>query len=270
MIRKTFLFALCSLCAAAAVAEPRGGLGVHAVMAKHALDMDMLSPAGDFRTMQKAGPTDAEVGDSDSFARDKTYLGVAQTEQLRLQADCSTVPPGSGPCIELNPAPGFTGVDESDLAFIELPGNATNSILCFTFTPFAQWSFSNTTPAPATAAMFLRPQVRIESETLDDPSLINPVTGLPFGGVLLDFTISNNLQQKTLQPGETESHFTALTRSCTGGLVNPRTLRGTYGLSDAQIKEFFKQPITLSFGVRGNVALVDFATYSVGIRIYGD
>ena len=52
--------------------------------------------------------------------------------------------------------------------------------------------------------------------------------------------------------------------------MSVRVLRDAYGLSEALIKDFFKNPITLTFGVRGSVALVPSATYRVGIRLYGD
>ena len=212
--------------------------------------------------------TEADVGDPDSFGRAQTYLGVTQGGVI-LQDDCTGSPPEAN-CIELNAAPAFTNVDASDLAVINLPGKATNSILCFTFTPFASWNWFNGTGTQQIAQMFLRPSVRIESVVLEDPSLIDPITGLPFNGVLLDSTISTFLQNRTLDDGESDFQFRATTRSCTGGLVNKRTLSGVYGLSDAVIIEFFKQPITVSFGVRGSVSMVTAANYSVGVRLYGD
>lgn len=217
-----------------------------------------------------AGVTLDTVGDPDSFGHNMIYLGVAQTEQVILTGDCTAYPPGAGRCIETNPAPASTTVNEPDLAAIQLPGKATRTILCFTFTPFATWQWENTTGAQQTAVMYLRPAVRIESEVLDDPSLIDPNTGLPFNGVLMDATISTFLQARTLDPGESDFQYRATTRSCTGGLVSVRSLRENYGLSDSVIKDFFKNPITISFGVSGNVSMVTDATYFVGVRLYGD
>lgn len=229
----------------------------------------MEMPIGDLTAMAPK-VTEDEVGDPYSFGRAKTYLGVAQTTSVTIQADCSAHPPDAGPCIETAPAPGVTSVDESDLGSIELPKKATKSLLCFTFTPFVNWQWSNFTGSPQTAQMFLRPTVKIESEVLLDPSLIDPGTGLPFNGVLLDSTISSFLQSRTIQDGETDFQFRALTRSCTGGIVNVRALRDSYGLPENVIKKFFKKPIKVSFGVRGSVSMVDYASYSTGIRLYGD
>ena len=117
--------------------------------------------------------------------------------------------------------------------------------------------------------MLLRPSVRIESEVLDDPSLVDPVSGLPFNGVLMESTVSTFLQYRSLEPGETDTQFHITTRSCIGGFASERQLRGL-GFSDAVIRDFYNNPITLTFGVRGSVSMVDSANYSVGIRLYGD
>jgi hypothetical protein len=216
------------------------------------------------------GVTEDTVGDPYSFGRAKNYLGVAQTESITLTADCSSFPPDGGICIQTNPAPANTSVDEPDLAVIQLPGKATHSIICFTFTPFASWNWYNGTGSPQLATMWLRPTVKIESEVLDDPSLIDPTTGLPFNGVLFDGAITTHLRARTIAPGDSENEYDATTRSCTGGLVSYPALSETYGLSDDLIKKFFKKPITITFGVTGSVQMVTDAGYSVGVRLYGD
>jgi hypothetical protein len=219
---------------------------------------------------KRAGVTEETVGDPYSFGRDKTYLGVVQTRRVALRDDCTGVPPEAGPCIELEPAPLATNVEEFDLGSIELPGRSTNSILCFTITPFAQWEWYNDTGTQQTADMFLRPYVKIESDVLDDPALINPNTGLPFDGVLLESTVSVALQSRTIDPNERDLQYRSFTRSCTGGLINIPALRDGYGLSERLIRDLFRNPITVTFGVVGHVSMVDWASYSVGIRLYGD
>ncbi len=226
---------------------------------------------GEWAELKASGVTEESVGDPYSFGRNKTYLGVAQTEWLTLQEDpCGPYVPGEGRCVQLDPAPDATFVDETDLAVIELPKKATKSILCFTFTPFANWQWDNSTGSQQVARMSLNPTVRIESEVLDDPSLIDPSTGLPFNGVLLDGPISTFSESRSLSPGEFDSRRQILTRVCTAGLVNVRSLKDGYGLSDQVIKDFFKKPITVTFGVRGAVSMMTYADYSVGIRLYGD
>ncbi len=78
------------------------------------------------KMMAKAALDEDLVGDADSFGREKTYLGVEQTTTLFIQSDCSGLDPEFSRCIEPNPAPANTFVDELDLGSIELPAKATN------------------------------------------------------------------------------------------------------------------------------------------------
>jgi hypothetical protein len=239
----------------------------HRLEGRFAPDMAQIANKGDI--------TVETVGDPDSFGHNKTYLGLAQTESVILTDPLAGEPSCSdyldagytAQCVDLNPAPNSTTVDFPDLASIQLPGKATKSIICFTFTPITSWNWSNNTGSAQTAIMALRPSVRIESETLNG---LNDPEGNPFNGVLMDATITTFLQYRTLNDGESDLQYNATTRSCIGGLVSERSLREGYGLSDKQIKDFFKNPITLTFGVRGSVAMVTYADYLVGIRLYGD
>ena len=278
MLKKTLVTVVALFCVAGLQAQTMIPAGMLAQIADETVDL--LSPEMEPRAMEtyateygeilkRRGVTEETVGDPYSFGREKTYLGVVQVRSVALRDDCTGYPP-EAPCVELGPAPAVTFVDEMDLGTIELPRRATNSILCFTFTPFASWEWNNMTPSQQTAQMWLRPKVRIESEVLDDPSLIDPGTGLPFNGVLLETTISTFLQSRTLDPNEYEMQFNATTRSCTGGLVNVRVLRDSYGLSDRVIREFFRNPITVSFGLYGQVSMVTSGSYSTGVRLYGD
>jgi len=70
-------------------------------------------------------------------------------------------------------------------------------------------------------------------------------------------------------PGEREQRSMFLSRHCIGGLVSKRSLVGS-GLSEAQAKQFFRKPMTFTFGSSGTVQMVDFANYFYGIRLYGD
>ena len=279
MMRRMLVGCALLMCGAIVHAQSPAATDMAAVIDEQSMDVMPFGSApgfSDFSAMdfeKKGGPggvSEETVGDPDSFGLNKIYLGVAQTATVSLRADCSAYPPDTGICIETVPAPAVTHVDESDLAVIELPGRSTNSILCFTLTPFQQWQWYNGTGSQQSARMMLRPAVRIESDVLNDPTLINPITGLPFNGVLSDTTVSTFLQERTLDPNESDFQFHATTRNCTGGLVSVRSLRDSYGLSDAVIKDFFKEPITLSFGVRGHVSMVENASYFLGIRLYGD
>jgi outer membrane scaffolding protein for murein synthesis (MipA/OmpV family) len=52
--------------------------------------------------------------------------------------------------------------------------------------------------------------------------------------------------------------------------VNKRALVEGYGLSEAQATQFFKKPMTITFGARGSAQSSEFTNYFYGIRLYGD
>ena len=216
-----------------------------------------------------AAPTVEEVGDADSFGRNVTYLGLAQTQSVLITTDCTGSDPTLERCIVANPAPAPTSFNEADLATISLPAKASKSLLCFTLTPFVGISWSNTLATPANARFAANALITIDNEVLDDPTLIDPNTGLPFGGVL-NLGLSTFSDNHTLQPGEFDSKSLFMTRSCIAGIVSKRALVENYGLTETQAKDFFKKPMTLTFGARGTVALAEFANYFYGFRLYGD
>jgi hypothetical protein len=230
--------------------------------------------AGAAAKVGAAGVTANDVGDADSFGRNVTWLGVAQTSQVILQADCTPDPANPlGPndrCVTLAPAPGTTSFDETELAVIKLPAKATHSIVCHSLTPLETFQFNNTTGVSQPSAAFNATiTVRVENEVLADPALIDPATGLPFGGSF-DVSLPTYRENRSLAADERAQKQLILTRACIGGLVSRSALVQGEGLTDAQADAFFKKPITLHFGVRGNARLVDFALFTAGIRLYGD
>ena len=216
-----------------------------------------------------AAPTVEQVGDADSFGKNVIYLGLAQTLPVVVLPDCTGSDPTFERCLVANPAPAPTSFNESGLASIELPAKASKSLLCFTVTPLVQINWQNTLAAPALARFSANAVITIDNDVLDDPTLIDPSTGLPFGGVLT-LGLSTFNTAHTLQPGEVDNKTLFLSRACIAGIVSKRALVESYGLSDAQAKEFFKKPMTLTFGSRGTVALAEFAQYFYGFRLYGD
>jgi len=116
--------------------------------------------------------------------------------------------------------------------------------------------------------------VQVENDALNG---LNDIDGNPFNGSLfLDNAgvptpagILVSTSQHTLPDGAFELQRERTTRSCTGGIVSARLLRA-HGLTDAQVKDFFKEPMTVSFGVRGSVSMTELVHYFGGIRIYGD
>lgn len=225
-------------------------------------------------TAHAAAPTVEEVGDADSFGRDVVYLGSAQTANVALQADCTPdpmapPPPPNDRCVVLNAQPATTTFVEDGLATMQLPADSTKSLICFALTPNVFFEFSNQTGVPQSNALYnARALITIENEVLDDPTLIDPATGLPYGG-RMQLGLTAYSESRSIAPGERAQKSMFLSRHCIGGLVSRRSLVAS-GLSDAQAKQFFKKPMTITFGSQGSLRIVDFANYFYGIRLYGD
>jgi hypothetical protein len=220
-------------------------------------------------TVLAAAPTVDEVGDVESFGKNVIYLGLAQTLPVTITDDCTGSDPTLERCLIANAAPATTPFNEAGLATISLPAKASKSLLCFTLTPFILVNWENTTGIPQLARFNATADITIANPLLNDPALIDPNTGLPFGGIIqLGLTTWSNTH--TLQNGEIDNERSTQSRACIAGIISQRALIDAYGLTASQAKDFFKMPITLTFGSRGSVALSTFTQYFYGIRIYGD
>ena len=104
---------------------------------------------------------------------------------------------------------------------------------------------------------------------LNDPTLIDPLTGQPYGG-RMNTTLPLTLESRTLPPFNSEFHFTPTTRACVGGLLNKQDLIEFSGFSEKQAAQFFRSPTTLRFGTNGGTSGMSFLDVVYGIRIYGD
>ena len=100
--------------------------------------------------------------------------------------------------------------------------------------------------------------------------MIDPTTGLPFNGKLITGMTSSERLEQPLPPS---TAFTSRTRDsavCIAGFMSRRQLVETYGLSDAQAKEFFKQPTVVRMNIAGTSRYVSDASLIFGFRIVGD
>lgn len=213
-----------------------------------------------------AAPTPDDVGDPDSFGRNLQWLGLADGE-VDLFDDCTG---DTFACQPLAPPPAVTGFSFTDLGHISLPARAAHSLLCYWFSPFLTIGYGNDGAAPVVAKLSYVATVTIENPLLDNPSLIDPTTGLPFGGQLLT-GLTNSERFEVPLPAAT--HITERTRDsavCIAGLISRNTLVQNYGLSDAQARDFFRQPMTLRLNIDGSAQYVDSATLYFGWRLVGD
>ena len=207
-----------------------------------------------------------DVGDVDSFGRNLRWLGVTQLDAA-LTSDCSAwTEPG---CQVITPG-AFTSFNFTDLARIRLPPKATKTLLCHWVSPLVTVSYDNPGATPVNALLRYSPTLTIENEVLDDPTLINPMTGLPFGGRLDTSMTSSEFYEVPLAPG---TQFTQRSRDsavCIAGFLSKRALVDNYGLSDAQATAFFQHETTVRMNLSGAVNHVTDASFVFGLRIIGD
>lgn len=219
-------------------------------------------------SISAAAVSDEDVGDSDSFGRNLRWLGLADMA-VELTDTCPGSDPDAG-CQVLNPAPAFTPFAFEDLGHITLPGKSTHSLLCYWFSPVLTVRYANPTANPVLARLRYSPTLTIENPVLATPGLIDPTTGLPFNGKLLTGMTSSELFEVPLAPGVAFTERTRDSAVCIAGFISRKSLADTYGLSDAQIKEFFKKPTTVRMNISGSAQYVESASLYFGLRIIGD
>jgi hypothetical protein len=219
-----------------------------------------------------ADPTIEDVGDVDSFKREVIYLGLTSAF-LTLEETCPPPDPAIPDqfCQTINPTPGgLTAFSYADMARLKLPAKSTNSLLCYWFSPLINVNYFNPTASRVTGQFRFSPTLTVENPVLDDPALIDPTTGVAFGGQLLTSMTSSEIFQESLEPGVSLVERTRDSTVCMAGLLSKRALVQTYGLTEAQAKEFFKQPTTIRLNVTGNARYVNFAGLTMGLRVVGD
>lgn len=224
--------------------------------------------AGTPISISAAAVTDEDVGDSDSFGRNLRWLGLADMA-VELTDTCPGTDPDAG-CRVLNPAPAVTPFAFEDLGRITLPGKSTQSLLCYWFSPVLTVRYANPTANPVLARLRYSPTLTVENPVLATPGLIDPTTGLPFDGKLITGMTSSELFEVPLAPGVAFTERTRDSAVCIAGSISRKSLADTYGLSDAQIKEFFKKPTTVRMNISGSAQYVESASLYFGLRLIGD
>lgn len=234
-------------------------------MRLHPLFLSLLLPFAAAPALA-APPSDAEVGDAASFGKNAKWLGLV-AGSVYLDTDCTG--DTSGTCVTLNPAPAVTTFRINDLDSIALPKKSTESMLCHWQTPIVAYSYSNYTGTDQYMQFRAYPIYRVRSKVLDDPTLIDPGTGLPFNGEI-ELPLSGVSKFGLLPNGSYQYEQDTSTRTCIAGLISAKNLELGYGLTPQQVKEFFKGPITIHLDIAGTVQMVDSASIYFGTRFLGD
>jgi hypothetical protein len=217
--------------------------------------------------------TDADVGDAGSFGRNVQFMGSVQSGVVTIAADCTPdpmFPPGPNDKCVTPDVNGFTSFNYPDMGKTIIPAKTAKTLFCHWQTPFGVMIYGNSTGVyQSSARTNATATYKIENAVLADPALIDPTTGLPFGGSL-SVALSAMRDSRGLQPGDSQVYRDTFTRVCNGGLVSKRALIETYGLTETQAKNFFKNDSVITLGVSGSTRYVTNGSLIIGTRFVGD
>jgi hypothetical protein len=213
-----------------------------------------------------SGPTVDDVGDPYSFGKPVKFLGFTQILGAGFSADCTGSEPNT--CVTSPPQPEQASFNFPDQVAVKLPGDRNRTLLCFSVTNLSDVTFRNDLSTPQRAMISATATVTIESDFLNDPTLIDPATGLPYAGQMRTGS-SLIFDEHTIHPGDRDLKFMPSTRSCIAGNINKRQLLAN-GWTDGQISQFFRKPMTIRFGASGSARMIESANIFYGVRIYGD
>lgn len=225
--------------------------------------------------LRAASPTAEEVGDVGSFGHAALYMG-AKSGFVTLSSVCDPEPPPVPPetandsqCFTLNPAPASTHYVAEDILRIKLPKKATRTIIYPALNFFINYQLHNTTGVDQPQGLFsFTASLTIESDALMDPSIIDPVTGLPANGKLVgQFTYAYR-DDRSMDAGDRHRQRMTLVRVGNAGINKAQLI--SQGLAPAVVDDLFNSAITIRMNITGDAKLVTDASVTGNMRLFGD
>lgn len=211
------------------------------------------------------------VGDADSFGRPVRWMGFVSSPGINVRESCEPRP-GETPslCMESSTGEEYRETEFRDLAQITLPARSAHSLLCHWLTPSVSGILQNSSGFDnGQAELVAMPSITIENEVLNDPTIIDPVTGLPYNGQM-EVYANSSMISAPLGTGEQTYQRASSTRTCISGYLNRRELVSSWGLTDAQAREFFRKPMTLRLHTVVAARMVLDGHVAVSVRFVGD
>lgn len=220
--------------------------------------------------LQAAPPTAEDVGDVGSFGHAAQYMGAA-SGFINLTASC---PPDPSPtpnnqCFNLAPAPALTTFDAQDILRIKLPRRATRTIIYPALNFFINYQLENTTGVFQPQGVFsYSALLTIESDVLLDPSIIDPQTGLPANGKLVNQFSYNYRDDRSMDTNDRQRLRETLVRVGNAGINKDALI--AQGLAPAVVDDLFRSAMTIRMNVTGSARLVTDASITCNMRLFGD
>jgi hypothetical protein len=232
--------------------------------------------------LKAAPPTVDDVGDVGSFGHNAQYMGAA-SGFITLQTDpCTTPtptptpsPPSVNPansdqCFQIVDTGTTQSFDAENSCRINLPKNATRTIIYPVLNFFYTYNMNNTSGSGDQARFQFTANLTIVSDVLNDPSCMDPNNGnAPCGGKLVfQFTPNRVFDDRHLDSLEHAQVRLTLTRAGNAGINKAQLVDS--GLSQTLVDKLFNKPMTIQLNVVGSVKRVDFANITTNMRLFGD
>jgi hypothetical protein len=227
-----------------------------------------------------SSPSIGDVGDADSFGKNAHFLGAA-SGFLTLSPSCTPGPspvasPSPSPantdqCFTLNPPPAATVYSAPNICRINLPKSAAADVIYPVLTFFVNYQLQNPTAVQVPNGRFeYSATLTIFSAVLNDPSIIDPNTGLPAGGALTFVFSPDRFDiNRSLEANERDHQRLDYTRAGNAGIAKSALVSaGT--LTQHQADDLFKQPMTVRMDVTGVAQYVTDAAVTFNMRLFGD
>jgi hypothetical protein len=225
-------------------------------------------------SLRAGPPTEADVGDPDSFGHGANFLG-AVSGAVFLNSDCSTIDPSFGQCYTLNPAPASTDFDDEDVCHIKLPKGSTHDILYPVVSFFHSYTFQNNTGTEQEAQFFYVASITIDSAALNDPSCIDPNAnngmGAPCNGHLTMQYNDNSYNDQRFHFANGDKTHNTQNYSHVGNLgITKRFLVEKEGIPQNIADKLFAGAMTLHLTIQGSSQMVSSGRITGNMRLFGD
>jgi len=217
------------------------------------------------------GQTVDEVGDVASFGKEAKFFGFAQTGGIIVSRDCTTLPFPLGPddrCFTLN-GNNATSFDVKNIGRIKFPASTFENIIYLLTRHQVAFNFLNATTTNKTGRLVYRPYITLVSSRLEDPSLINPMTGLPFNGQMDISQAGGRTLTKTLFPNYQENDFLTYGSPSISGITK-KYLMDNYNLPQNVVDDIFQKEITIRLNIAGQTSNIEQGSFNWGVRFIGN
>lgn len=220
-----------------------------------------------------SGP--AGVGEPDSFGKNTKFMGTAATGIIRIHATCDpavigTLGPDDRCIVAADPNLVTPGITFNDLGRITIPARSIDNVLYAIANHNVFISFRNISGSNGQGRVSYSPQVTIESEALNDPTLIDPTKDppAPFDGSFTTEGMGSLALSKFLEHGTSEFQTSSYSRANTNGFS--RTFFTALGLPSSVIDQIYRKPMTIKLNVRVSGRFVSDAAITYSIRFLGN